>query len=87
MGEVSIMTTKIPKDNSGKYFARPSFWLDPKEYGKICSEINQIYEVQYKNKNIAAHTSFGIDGKTYVYWFENHGFDDYNIFFRTLDDH
>lgn len=81
------MTTNMPTDNSGKPFSRPSFWLEPEEYGKICSEINQIYEAQYKYKNIAAHTSFGIDGKPYVYWFENHGFDEYNIFFRVLDDH
>ena len=33
------------------------------------------------------HTSFGIDGKVYVYWFENHGFNDYNIFMRAIDNH
>lgn len=54
-------------------FYKPTFWLNFKEYVKICSEINQIYEAQYKGKPIAAHASFDIDGKAYVYWFENHG--------------
>ena len=56
-------------------------------YAKICSEINQIYEAQYSGKSIAAHSSFGIDGKAYIYWFENHGFDNYNIFLRVIDNH
>ncbi len=74
-------------DANGVPFSKPTFWLNIKEYVKICSEINQIYEVQYKGKPIAAHASFGIDGKAYVYWFENHGFDNYNIFLRVIDEH
>ena len=77
----------LPYDADGKPFSRQSFWLKPQEYSKIYSEINQIFDAQYKGKRIAAHTSFGIDGKAYVYWFENHGFDNYNIFLRVLDDH
>jgi hypothetical protein len=77
----------LPIDSRGNYYSKPSFWLKPKEYAKIRSEINQIYETQYKNKRIAAHTSFGIDGKAYVYWFENHGFDEYNIFYVVRDFH
>lgn len=53
-----------------------SFWLSPKEYGKIIHEINHVYKSKYKNQRIAAHISFGFDGKVYVYWFENHGYDD-----------
>ena len=43
----------------------------------------------YKPKGIpiAAHTSFGIDGIAYIYYFENHGFDDYNIFYKVVDNH
>lgn len=74
-------------DANGLPFSRKSFWLDPIEYRKICSEINQIFDVQYRDKKIAAHSSFGIDGKAYVYWFENHGFDNYNIFMRVVDNH
>ena len=71
----------------GYRFTKPSLWLDPKEYGKILSEINSIYYIQYVGKSIAAHASFGIDGKAYIYWFENHGFNNYNIFMRVIDNH
>ena len=79
-----LLTTRDMENN--EVFTREAFWLIPQEYAKIYSEINQIYEAQYKDKPIAAHTSFGIDGKAYVYWFENLGFNKYNIFLRVLDD-
>ncbi len=77
----------LPLDSDGFPFSKPRFWLAPKEYSKIISEINQIYDAQYCGKRIAAHPSFGIDGKTYIYWFENHGFNEYNIFLRVADNH
>jgi hypothetical protein len=77
----------LPLDSNGAPFSKPSFWLNCEEYSKICSEINQIYDAQYIGKNIGAHASFGIDGKAYIYWFENHGFNDYNIFLRVKDNH
>lgn len=77
----------IPVDSDGIPFSKPTFWLEPLEYAKICGEINQIYDIQYKGMRIGAHVSFGIDGIAYVYWFENHGFDNYNIFMRTVDNH
>ena len=67
--------------------ARKPFPLPHKEYGKICSEINSVYDARYKGKKIAAHPSFGVDGRAYVYWFENRGFNDYNIFRRDPDEH
>lgn len=80
-------TDNLPSDANGVPFKRPAFWLNPVEFRKICSEINQIYDVQYKDKRIGAHTSFGTDGRAYVYWFENHGFDNYNIYLRVADHH
>ena len=77
----------LPVDANGVPFTKPAFWLNPAEYRKIYSEINLIFDVQYKDKRVAAHTSFGIDGKAYVYWFENHGFDNYNIYLRVADNH
>lgn len=79
--------TGLPLDTNGFSFNMNTFYLDPKEYSKIYSEINQIYEIQYKNKAIASHVSYGIDGIAYIYWFENHGYNDYNIFQRVLDNH
>lgn len=77
----------LPLDAEGNEFSKPAFWLMPNEFSKIYSEINQIYEIQYKDKFVAAHPSFGIDGLAYIYWFENHGFNNYNIFLRVIDDH
>ena len=76
-----------PLDANGLPFSKPAFWLHPKEYGKIISEINNIYDMQYEGQKICAHPSFGIDGIAYIYWFENHGFNDYNIFQRVIDNH
>ena len=72
-----MYTNELPLDANGIPFSKPAFWLNSIEYSKIYSEINQIYDVQ----------SFGIDGVAYIYWFENHGFDNYNIFLRIVDNH
>ena len=75
----------LPVDVNGFSFSKPAFWLDPREYSKIISEINDKYDVLYRGRRVAAHTSFGIDGYAYVYWFEIHGFDNYNIYLRSID--
>lgn len=77
----------LPIDTKGNPFSRHRFDLEFNEYSKIISEINTIYEAQYRGKPIAVHASFGIDGNVYYFWFENHGFNDYNIFMKVLDDH
>lgn len=59
----------LPLDSKGKPFSKPNFWLNPKEYAKICSEINRKYYSMYENQSICAHVSFGLDGVAYVYWF------------------
>lgn len=78
---------KILLDTKGVPFIYPSFWLNPLEYKKIYSEINNVYEAQYKEKPLATHVSFGVDGRAYVYWFENRRFNDYNFYLRVLDEH
>lgn len=57
-------------------------WLVKAEYSKIVSEINTLYRI-YKGKEKAVHLSVGIDGKYYVYYFINRGFDDY-IFVKKV---
>ena len=47
-------------------FYKPTFWLNFKEYVKICSEINQIYEAQYKGKHF--RTFYSVDSTTYVHY-------------------
>ena len=58
-----------------------TFILSPKEYAKICGEINSNY-AKYEGKPFAIHMSYGIDNRAYWYYFENHGYDDYNIYMR-----
>lgn len=65
-------------DLKGKPFEFPSCLLNKKEYAKIISEINSNYEM-YKGEQYCVHYSIGTDNRYYVYFFENHGFNDYNI--------
>ena len=68
------------KSNSkGILFEYPTCHLDYREYAKIISEINTNYEL-YKDKPYAFHYSVGIDNCYYAYFFENRGFENYNIF-------
>lgn len=61
--------------------------VDCGQFKEIAKCRSLVYEIQYKNKAIASHVSYGIDGIAYIYWFENHGYNDYNIFQRVLDNH
>lgn len=63
-------------------FIYNAFTLSSVEFAKICSEINTNYG-KYKGKRFAMHASYGIDNKAYWYYFENRGFDDYNIYMRV----
>lgn len=54
------------------------------EKEKIRHEINTYYS-KYSGLSIIAHKSLGIDNHYYIYYVENHGFDDFRIFYR-LDD-
>ncbi len=62
-------------------FIYNTFILSSTEYAKICGEINTNYS-KYKGKLYAVHSSYGIDNKPYWYYFENHGYDNYNIYMR-----
>lgn len=58
-----------------------TFYLNSAEYAKICSEINSNY-AKYKGKPFAVHASYGMNNKAYLYYFENHGYNKYNIYMR-----
>ena len=62
-------------------FIKDTFILSPAEYAKVYSEINTNYG-RYKGKRFAVHASYGVDDKAYWYYFENLGFDNYNIYMR-----
>ena len=55
-----------------------------KEREKIRHEINTCYS-KYWGLPIIAHRSLGIDDRYYIYYVENHGFDEYCIFLRVDD--
>ena len=65
-------------DTQGRPFEFPTCVLDEKEYAKIISEINTNYDL-YRHESYSVHYSVGLDKRYYVYFFENHGFNDYNI--------
>ena len=66
-------------DSNGKPFEFPLYYLDTKEYGKIISEINSNFP-KYEGKRIAVHYSHDPEYNAYKYYFENHGYNDYNIY-------
>jgi len=68
----------IKYDSKGNPFKYQTCYLDYREYTKIISEINTNYDI-YRDKPYPIHYSVGIDNHYYVYFFENHGFNDYNI--------
>lgn len=72
------MNTIYRLDAQGIPFEFPSCILDKREYAKIISEINSNYDL-YKDEKYPVHYSVGIDHHYYLYFFENHGFNDYNI--------
>ena len=65
-------------DSKGDPFEYPTCYLNHSEYAKIVSEINTNFDL-YKDKSYAVHYSVGIDKRYYLYYFENRGFNDYNI--------
>lgn len=62
-------------------FIYNTFPLGSVEFAKIYSEINSNY-TKYEGVPFAVHASYGVDNKAYWYYFENHGYNDYNIYMR-----
>lgn len=60
-------------------FLLKTFYLSPREYAKIISEINTNYD-KYAGLWFCVHYSYDITGRACRYLFENRGFDDYNIY-------
>ena len=62
-------------------FIFDTFILSSVEYAKIVSEINTNYG-KYEGIKFGIHASYGLDNMAYLYYFENHGYNDYNIYAR-----
>lgn len=67
-----------------KQYEMPTYALATKERLKIEHEINTNYN-KYNGKEFCIHYSYGIDNKSYKYYFENHGFNQYNIYDRKYN--
>lgn len=62
-------------------FRYQPYILGKAEYAKIISEINTNYGL-YANESFCIHASVGNDGRYYLYYFENHGYNNYNVYAR-----
>ncbi len=71
----------VPADSNGVPYRHPRARIRQGEIDKIASEIACDYR-KYEGKQYAVHTSWGLDGRPYDYFFENHGRTDINIYKR-----
>ena len=62
---------------------RLSFWT-PENMLRYINEINTNYS-KFEGKEKCVHLSY-YGEKAYMYYFENHGFDNYNIYMRKCVD-
>lgn len=67
-----------------KPFELPTYRLNYKEKIKIEHEINTNY-IKYDGQEFCVHYSYGLNNKSYRYFFENHGYNNYNIYDRKYN--
>ena len=74
------MRQEIKLDSKGIPFKYPTQILDKAEFSKIVSEINSLYYSMYETDAFGLHYSVDVNNDYCLYYFENHGFNDYNIY-------
>lgn len=67
-----------------KPFGFYSYPLSPKELSKIEHEINTNYS-KYNGQEFCVHYLYGLDNRSYKYFFGNHGYNNYNIYSRKYN--
>ena len=78
-----------PLDSEGNAYKYPRAEnVSEKEHAKICHEINSLYFVKYQGRKTGYHVSYSnmADSPAYAYRFEIHGFNEYNIFHKSIDE-
>ena len=70
-------------DSQGRPFQFPTMELDKQEYARIVSEINTCYTL-YDGQMFCVHDSYDINDGAYSYYFENHGYNEYNIVSKQM---
>ena len=66
---------KIPIDMNGISFSYPRVDLPKREYAEFMQAVNNRYHKRYSGKPLCEY-----DNGLKVYFFENHGYSDYNIY-------
>ena len=58
------------------------------EKAKVTHDINNIYNAKYKGKKkcYIRTSSNESDSPSFFYRFKNHGFNDYDIYYKTMED-
>lgn len=65
----------IPYDSNGNPYKKAEYYLPPKEYKRVYSNISTWYSSVHENKRISEYST----NKT-KYIFEEHGYGEYNVF-------
>lgn len=71
-------------DMNGVPFLYPNLELENAEIAKVCHEISTYYK-KYQGKSLILHRSKDLDGNWCIYYAENRGYGDYNIFEKYYD--
>ena len=80
----------VPTDSNGRSYQFPrASDVTTKEYAKVCHEINALYHTIYMDQPMGYIVTYSNepDRPAYVYLFENHGFGEYNIYYKREDKH
>lgn len=71
----------------GKRGKRKTYWLDPQEYAEVYDGINSEWHIKYQGKRTPIHTMYDEEHQLWKhYYFENYGFNNYNIYDVVIDD-
>ena len=71
-------------DINGVPYSYPSLELENAEISKICQEISTNYK-KYKDRALIMHRTKDLDRIWCIYYVENRGYGDYNIFEKYYD--
>lgn len=80
----SFMNTIFRLDMNGIPYSYPSIMLKNAEISKVCKEISSNYG-RYQNKRIIMHRTRDLDNNWCIYYVENRGYGDYNIYQKYYD--
>ena len=72
------MSNKVPKDSYGKKYQHKTVMLPREEYRMVMHGINSEYDTVHDGNRISQYNSLDYNHRIYI--FENHGYNDYNIF-------